>query len=79
MRRQCGRCDAPGQSIELSLLARPPPPPVPLSSTLTLQLDDIKSFRQWDSTTPGHPENFLTPGVEVTTGEGCGKVHQCVL
>lgn len=36
-----------------------------------MQLDDIKQFRQWDSKTPGHPENFLTPGVEVTTGE-CG-------
>jgi transketolase len=31
-------------------------------------MDDIKSFRQWESSTPGHPENFLTPGVEVTTG-----------
>ncbi|XP_078448049.1 transketolase, chloroplastic [Wolffia australiana] len=29
---------------------------------------DLKSFRQWGSTTPGHPENFETPGVEVTTG-----------
>ncbi|GBF99155.1 transketolase [Raphidocelis subcapitata] len=34
----------------------------------SVSMDDIKSFRQWDSTTPGHPENFLTPGVEVTTG-----------
>jgi transketolase len=33
------------------------------------QMDDIKSFRQWNSRTPGHPENFLTKGVEVTTGE----------
>jgi transketolase len=31
-------------------------------------LDDIKSFRQWGSRTPGHPENFETPGIEVTTG-----------
>src|SRR5690606_19215373 len=31
-------------------------------------LDDLKQFRQWGSITPGHPENFLTPGVEVTTG-----------
>ncbi|GAB4244145.1 MAG: transketolase [Thermoleophilia bacterium] len=33
-----------------------------------VSLDDIKSFRQWGSITPGHPENVLTPGVEVTTG-----------
>lgn len=33
-----------------------------------LSLDDIKKFRQWDSKTPGHPEEFLTPGVEATTG-----------
>ncbi|EFH49229.1 chloroplast transketolase [Arabidopsis lyrata subsp. lyrata] len=30
--------------------------------------DDLKNFRQWGSRTPGHPENFETPGVEVTTG-----------
>ncbi|GAB2217598.1 hypothetical protein Drorol1_Dr00000797 [Drosera rotundifolia] len=30
--------------------------------------DDLKSFRQWGSRTPGHPENFETPGIEVTTG-----------
>src|SRR5216110_795108 len=33
-----------------------------------LPLDEIKQFRQWGSKTPGHPENALTPGVEVTTG-----------
>lgn len=32
------------------------------------QIEDCKQFRQWGSRTPGHPENFLTPGVEVTTG-----------
>ena len=31
-------------------------------------MDDLKSFRQWESITPGHPEYGLTPGVEVTTG-----------
>ncbi|MEN9203121.1 MAG: transketolase [Thermostichus sp. DG_1_6_bins_120] len=31
-------------------------------------LEDLKQFRQWGSKTPGHPENFETPGVEVTTG-----------
>jgi transketolase len=34
----------------------------------SVTLDDIKQFRQWESKTPGHPENFMTPGVEVTTG-----------
>ena len=31
-------------------------------------LDDLKSFRQWGSRTPGHPERGETDGVEVTTG-----------
>ena len=33
-----------------------------------LTLDDLKSFRQLGSRTPGHPEYDHTPGVEVTTG-----------
>ncbi len=35
---------------------------------LGLTIDDLKSFRQWDSLTPGHPEVGHTDGVEVTTG-----------
>ncbi|MBW4621891.1 MAG: transketolase [Cyanosarcina radialis HA8281-LM2] len=34
----------------------------------SVTLDDIKQFRQWGSRTPGHPENFETEGIEVTTG-----------
>ncbi|MBD2060114.1 transketolase [Oculatella sp. FACHB-28] len=34
----------------------------------SVTIDDIQQFRQWESRTPGHPENFMTPGVEVTTG-----------
>jgi transketolase len=33
-----------------------------------LTMDELMSFRQWGSRTPGHPEYGLTPGVEVTTG-----------
>ena len=33
-----------------------------------LPLDELKRFRQLHSMTPGHPENILTPGVEITTG-----------
>ncbi len=33
-----------------------------------MTLDDLKSFRQWGSKTPGHPEYGLTAGVETTTG-----------
>jgi len=33
-----------------------------------LTIDDLKNFRQLHSKTPGHPENILTPGVEITTG-----------
>jgi transketolase len=44
-----------------------------LYSTLFLSgygvtLEDLKSFRQWGSKTPGHPERGHTDGVEVTTG-----------
>lgn len=37
-------------------------------SGYSLSLDDLKSFRQWESKTPGHPESFMTEGVETTTG-----------
>jgi transketolase len=33
-----------------------------------LPLEELKSFRQWGSRTPGHPEYGLAPGVETTTG-----------
>ncbi len=33
-----------------------------------LTLDDMKSFRQLSSITPGHPEFGLTPGVDASTG-----------
>ncbi|MBN1947739.1 MAG: transketolase [Bradymonadales bacterium] len=33
-----------------------------------LSMEDLKSFRQWESLTPGHPEAPLTAGVEATTG-----------
>ncbi|MEM2731757.1 MAG: transketolase [Nitrososphaerota archaeon] len=31
-------------------------------------IEDLRRFRRLDSITPGHPENTLTPGVEVTSG-----------
>ncbi|MDX2227105.1 MAG: transketolase [Verrucomicrobiae bacterium] len=33
-----------------------------------MTLEQIQSFRQWGSITPGHPEYGMTPGVETTTG-----------
>ena len=33
-----------------------------------LSLEDLQNFRQWGSKTPGHPEAFITPGIEATTG-----------
>ena len=33
-----------------------------------LPMEELKKFRQLGSLTPGHPENFVTPGVEVSTG-----------
>ena len=34
----------------------------------SMPLDELKRFRQLHSKTPGHPENFVTTGVETTTG-----------
>lgn len=39
-----------------------------LTGTTGMTLDELKSFRQWGSKTPGHPEVGHTPGVEMTTG-----------
>jgi len=33
-----------------------------------LPMEQLMQFRQWGSSTPGHPEAHLTPGVETTTG-----------
>ena len=41
-----------------------------------LPMEEIKRFRQFGSKTPGHPENVLTPGVEMATGPlGQGLAH----
>jgi transketolase len=39
-----------------------------LTGTGPMSIEEIKRFRQLGSITPGHPENFITPGVETTTG-----------
>jgi transketolase len=39
-----------------------------LTGNASMTLDQLKNFRQLGSLTPGHPENFHTPGVETTTG-----------
>ncbi|CEJ09789.1 Transketolase 1 [bacterium YEK0313] len=39
-----------------------------LTGAPEMTLDEIKRFRQLGSKTPGHPENFITRGVETTTG-----------
>ena len=37
-------------------------------SSYDLSIEDLKAFRQLGSLTPGHPESFITKGVEATTG-----------
>src|SRR5205809_1015160 len=39
-----------------------------LTGNTGMTLDEIKNFRQLGSKTPGHPENFITSGIETTTG-----------
>ena len=39
-----------------------------LSGYDSMPMEEVKNFRQWESKTPGHPENHMTEGVEVTTG-----------
>jgi len=39
-----------------------------LTGNTEMTLDQIKHFRQLESLTPGHPENFHTKGIETTTG-----------
>src|SRR3954462_2262334 len=39
-----------------------------LTGNEDVTLDQIKNFRQLNSKTPGHPENFITTGIETTTG-----------
>jgi transketolase len=39
-----------------------------LTGNPDMTLDELKNFRQLGSKTPGHPENFITSGVETTTG-----------
>lgn len=39
-----------------------------LTGFKSVSMDDIRNFRQWGSSTPGHPEYGHTEGVECTTG-----------
>ena len=39
-----------------------------LTGFRSVGMEDIKKFRQWGSSTPGHPEYGHTSGVETTTG-----------
>jgi transketolase len=39
-----------------------------LTGVAGVTTDELRRFRQLESKTPGHPECFMTPGVETTTG-----------
>ncbi|ARP98366.1 transketolase [Pseudorhodoplanes sinuspersici] len=39
-----------------------------LTGYKSMPLEELKHFRKLNSKTPGHPENFITEGVETTTG-----------
>lgn len=36
---------------------------------LLCQIEDLKNLCKLGSRTPGHPENVITEGIEVTTGK----------
>ena len=39
-----------------------------LTGYRVMDIEQLKNFRQLGSRTPGHPENFVTEGIETTTG-----------
>jgi transketolase len=39
-----------------------------LTGSEAMPIEELRRFRQLHSKTPGHPENFITPGIETTTG-----------
>src|SRR4030081_690282 len=39
-----------------------------LTGNAEMTLDEIRNFRQLGSKTPGHPKNFIPPGIETPTG-----------
>ncbi len=43
-----------------------------------MTMEQLKSFRQYGSLTPGHPESNITPGVESTTGPLGQGFSNCV-
>lgn len=49
-----------------------------LSLTGNFSMDDLKNFRQWGSSTPGHPELNISRGIENTSGP-LGQGHAMAL